>query len=154
MALPSVLRTPLSRSTQLLLDSRIPARLAWVDGDGLPQVAPMWFEWVDGELLMSSLVGARKLDDLTDGVAVAVTIDTDEFPHRSVRLTGTVTTETAEGLTDSYRRCAERYLGPEAAAEWCANMEGRSQVLLRVRPRRASESDLSTSAFFRGPAER
>ncbi len=146
-ALPAALRQPDSRNVQLLLESRIPARIAWVDGDGHPQVAPMWFEWDGAELLISTFAGSRKLEDLNDGAKVAATIDTADFPYRSVRISGPVTLESYGGLTDSYRRAAKRYLGESAANAWCTMLEGKPQVLIRLQPTRASASDMSTMPF-------
>ncbi|MEM8922643.1 MAG: pyridoxamine 5'-phosphate oxidase family protein [Actinomycetota bacterium] len=146
--LPRALRQPLTTSVELLLASRLPARLGWTDPNGHPQMAPMWFEWLDGEILLSAFAGARKLDHLADGDRVVVSIDTSEFPYRALRVWGPITLESVDGLTASYRRSAERYLGTEAAVRWCARLDGANQVLIRLRPDRASASDLSTSGFY------
>jgi len=125
--------------------------MAWVDGDGRAQVAPMWFEWNGAELLISTFTGASKLTDLTDGAHVAVTIDTADFPYRSVKLAGPVTVEASDGLTDSYQRAARRYLGDAAGAAWCDALAQRAQTLLRIRPTRASQSDMSSMPFVTEP---
>ncbi len=149
--LPTALRAPESRTAQLLLASRLPARMAWVDRDGRPQVAPMWFEWDGAELLLSTFAGSRKLDDLADGSQLAVTIDTSEFPYRSVKMSGPITVEPSDGLTDSYRRAARRYLGEQAGSAWCDALTGQVQVLIRLRPTRASVSDMSSMPFITEP---
>lgn len=148
--LPEVLRHPLSRSAQLLLDSRIPARVAWVDAAGRPRVVALWFEWSGAEIAVSSFRGADKLADITDGSELAVSIDTDTFPYRGLRIRGPVSLEVTDGLTESYRRCAARYLGEEAGREWCARLADRDQVLIRIRPAVASETDLSGISFMAG----
>ncbi len=149
--LPAVLQHPHSRSVQLLLESRLPARMAWVDRDGRPQVAPMWFEWHDDSLLMSTFAGSRKLADLIDGAHLAVTVDTADFPYRSIKMSGPITTEACTGLTDSYHRASRRVLGDAAGAAWCDALAGRDQVLLRLRPTRASASDMSSMPFMTAP---
>lgn len=146
--LPTALRDPQPRNVQLLLDSRLPARMAWVGGDGQPYVAAMWFRWTGTELEMSTFQGAKKLEDLRDGVSVEVLIDTDVFPYRSVKMAGPITLEEHDGITQSYQQSATRYLGEEAGREWCASLEGATQVLIRLTPTTASSSDMSSAPFL------
>ncbi len=149
--IPAALAAP-SRSTLLLLESRIPARLSWVGTTGEPYVAPMWFEWSENELLLSTFAQAKKVADLETGTSVMVTIDTETFPYRSVRIRGTVNLERTDGLTDSYRRCATRYLGPTLGQTWCEELGDAAQVLIRVHPIWASASDMAAGSFL-GSAE-
>jgi hypothetical protein len=81
---------------------------------------------------------------------VAVTIDTEAFPYRHLKLGGVVTLEPADGLADDYRIAAERYLGPELAAAWCDNPSGAEQVVIRLHPTWAVESDMSGTDFMSG----
>ncbi|MEM9521456.1 MAG: pyridoxamine 5'-phosphate oxidase family protein [Actinomycetota bacterium] len=148
---PAVLQPPVSRNVQLLLESRVPARLAWVGADGSPLVVPIWFDWHEGQLSVTTFAGSRKLDDLVDGTVVALTIDTEAFPYRSLRVAGPVTRVPEDGLSDSYRRSAERYLGATAGRDWCARLEGAEQVRLVISPTRASESDMSDAGYLVDP---
>jgi hypothetical protein len=112
--LPSALREPLSRNVQLLVGSRVPVRLAWNDAAGKPRVAPLWFRWTGSTLELSTFAESRKLDELHNGDAVAVTIDTEDFPYGSLRIRGPVTIEHVQGLTS-----ARRYLGEGPARDRC-----------------------------------
>lgn len=146
--LPRVLQQPLSRNVQLLLESRVPARVAWTDATGAPRVAPMWFAWTGTTLELSTFVGARKLDELHDGDVVAVTIDTEGFPYRSVRIRGGVTIEHVRGLTAAYRETARRYLGDGPGRDWCERLGEADQALLTVHPTEASASDMSGAPYL------
>jgi hypothetical protein len=150
--LPSALREPLSRNVQLLLHSRVPARLAWNDGAGDPRVAPLWFRWTGTALELSTFGGSRKLDELHDGDTVAVTIDTEDFPYRSLRIRGPVTIEPGQGLTSSYREAARRYLGDEPARDWCERLRDADQALLTIEPVEASASHMWDAAYLLEPA--
>lgn len=152
--LPSALRDPVSRNVQLLLDSRVPARMAWTDAERRPRVAPLWFRWTGEAIELSTFAGSRKLDELRDGDTVAITIDSEDFPYRSVRLRGPVTIERLHGLTPSYREAAKRYLGDEPAREWCDRLHDVDQALLTVRPVEASESQMWDAAYLHEPAAR
>lgn len=149
--LPSVLRPPLARNVQLLFESRVPARLAWNDAHGNPRVAPLWFRWTGTTLELSGFAGSRKLDELHDGDVVAVTIDTEDFPYRSVRIRGRLTIEHAAGLTESYRATARRYLGDGPGRDWCDRLRA-DQALLTIHPTEASASDMSSASFLTEPA--
>lgn len=146
--LPTALRDPQPRNVQLLLDSRLPARMSWVGSDGRPHVAALWFRWTGTELEMSTFQGSKKLDDLHDDAIVEVLIDTADFPYRSVKMAGPITLAACDGITPSYQQAAARYLGEEAGREWCASLAGATQVLITLRPTTASSSDMSSAPFL------
>jgi len=149
--LPPVLQAPLSPTVGLLLESRIPARIAWVAQDGTPRVLPIWFVWTGDELVVVTFDGAKKLRDLTNETVVAVTIDTDDFPYRSLKLRGTVTTQPTEGIADRYKEAAERYLGEQMGAQWINFLGNPNQVVLSIRPTWAIVADMATDSPFMTP---
>jgi hypothetical protein len=149
--LPPPLRPTHSRNVALLLESRIPARLAWVAGGATPRVVAIWFTWDGDALSMATFADSAKLSELHDGMAVAVTIDTEAFPYRSLRLGGPMTLHPTRGLSPEYRVAAARYLGETAGALWCASLGDRDQVVIRVTPTWASVSDMSRSPFLDDP---
>lgn len=150
--LPWAVRDPMSRNVQLLLQSRIPARLAWNDASGKPRIAPLWFRWTGTTIELSTFAGSRKLDDLHDGDVVALTIDSEDFPYRSLRIRGPVTVEPVRGLTASYREAAQRYLGTGPGRDWCDRLSDVDQALLTVRPIEASASDMWSASYLAEPA--
>lgn len=146
--LPRVLQSPVSHNVALLLESRIPARLAWVGGDGEPRVAPIWFSWTGEELVMSTFSGSRKTADLVDGTIVSVSIDTEAFPYRNLSVRGPIVVSQTEGLTQHYQDAAVRYLGPVTARRWLDFVGSPDQVLIAMRPRTAVVSDMATESPF------
>jgi len=146
--LPEVLRPPVSRNVELLLDSRIPARVAWVSPSRAPQVVPIWFQWTGAQLVTTTFAGARKLTEISSGATVAVSIDTESFPYRVLRMAGPVELVAVDDLSDEYRLAATRYLGPTAGEAWCTSLEARPQVAMRLSPTRAVASDMSRSTFL------
>jgi len=148
---PDILRPPLSRNVALLLDSRIPARMAWVSRAGRPRVVPMWFHWTGAELVMVAFTGSAKLTEIATGDEVAASIDTETFPYRGLRMRGPVTLESSDALRHEYRTAAARVLGPAAGEAWCRSLEGRGQVAIRLAPRWAAEWDMYRSPFLAEP---
>jgi len=146
--LPEILRPPLTRNVALLLDSHIPARMAWVSRAGRPRIVPMWFHWTGAELVMVAFAGAAKLEEIAEGDEVAASIDTETFPYRGLRMRGPVTLEPSDGLREEYRIAAARVLGPSAGEAWCRSLEGRGQVAIRLAPRWAAEWDMYRSPFL------
>ncbi len=147
--LPAALRPPLSPGVGLLLESKIPARLAWV-AQGAPNVLPIWFTWTGSVLAMSTFAGAAKLDTIVEGSALAVTIDTEDFPYRSLKIRGTAELRPTTGLADEYITAAERTLGPEMSRRWQEFLGNPDQVVIGLRPNWARFSDMADSPFLTG----
>jgi hypothetical protein len=65
-----------------LMQSKIPARLAYVWTDGTPRVVPIWFHWDGHEFVLGTPPKAPKLKALPQNPKVALTIDDNNFPHK------------------------------------------------------------------------
>ena len=62
-------------ASQELLQSKIPARLAYIWTDGTPRVVPIWFHWNGRDIVMASPPKAPKLKALAKNPNVSLTID-------------------------------------------------------------------------------
>ena len=138
-----------------LLQSSIPARLAFVAIDGTPRVVPTWFEWNGAEIVMPTYVAgpnigirhpAARLAALRANPAVALTIDTQGFPAQSLTIRGRAEIDEVEGLAPEYIAAARRYLGDPAATEMLASMDqpGTVQARTLVRPAWVGLLDFTT----------
>lgn len=123
----------------MLLHSTIPARLAFVAGDGSPRIVPTWFHWTGDELVMGTFVSAPHVTEpaarvraLRANPAVAVTIDTNEFPPQALTLRGNAVVSEHSGVVAEYADAARRYLGDEAAAEYLAMLDDPTTVMARI----------------------
>jgi nitroimidazol reductase NimA-like FMN-containing flavoprotein (pyridoxamine 5'-phosphate oxidase superfamily) len=76
---------------QELLQSRIHARLSYMWPDGTPRVVPINFHWTGEELVLGTPPRAPKVMALQQNPKVAITIDTDDFPHKVLLIRGTST---------------------------------------------------------------
>ena len=108
---------------QDLLQSKVPARLAYNWTDGTPRVVPIWFTWSSGKIVMASPPRAPKLRALRADPSVALTIDTNEFPHKVLLLRGTAKVEVVDGIVPEYAAAARRYFGEEQGAAWVTNLQ-------------------------------
>ena len=119
----SVLNDPVAKE---LLQSRIPARLAYVWPDGTPRVIAIWFHWDGHDLVFATPSNAPKSHVLADGTKVAITIDSNEMPYQALTIRGTAKTSMVDGIVPEYALACKRYLGEEGGAGFLAQL---SQML-------------------------
>ncbi len=119
-------------AAQELLQSKIPARLAYVGSDGAPRVVPIWFHWNGKEVVMASPPKAPKLKALAKNSKVALTIDENTFPHKVLMIRGTARLETVQGIVPEYIECSERYFDAATAKAWMEQLRGMVSSMERI----------------------
>ena len=115
-----------------LLESRIPARLAYVWTDGSPRVIPIWFHWNGREFVLGTPSKAPKLRALRKNPKVALTVDDNTFPHKVLLVRGTAQLEPVKGVVPEYALAAERYFGSERGKAWVTQLAAMNQEMVRV----------------------
>ena len=115
-----------------LLESKIPARMAYVWIDGTPRVVPIWFHWNGSEFVMGTPPKAPKLRALAKNPKVALTIDDNTFPHKVLMVRGTARIEPVQGVVPEYAKCADRYFGPEQGKAWVGQVAALLPSMVRV----------------------
>src|SRR5690349_12360990 len=115
-----------------LLQSKIPARLAYVWTDGTPRVVPIWFHWNGSEFVMGTPPKAPKLKALAKNPKVALTIDDNTFPHKVLLIRGTARLVPVDGVAPEYASAADRYFGAEQGKAWVAQMGSMVPSMVRV----------------------
>jgi nitroimidazol reductase NimA-like FMN-containing flavoprotein (pyridoxamine 5'-phosphate oxidase superfamily) len=120
---------PVSRE---LLQSRIPARLAYIWTDGTPRVVPIWFHWNEREFVLGTPPKAPKLKALAKNPKVALTIDDNSFPHKVLPVRGTARLETVPGIAPEYALAAERYFGSEQGKAWVKHLASLTHEMVRI----------------------
>ena len=124
-----LLRHPTS---QELLHSTIPARLAYVWTDGTPRVVPIWFHWNEREFVLGTPPNAPKLKALAKNPKVALTIDGNTFPHDVLLVRGTARLESMKGIVPEYALAAERYFGPQQGKAWLSQLAQMAPDMVRI----------------------
>ena len=119
-------------ASQELLNSKIPARLAYVWMDGTPRVVPIWFHWTGREIVMGTPLKAPKLKALAKNPSVSLTIDDNTFPHKVLLIRGKAKLETVSGIVPEYAAAAERYFGPEQGKAWVTQLKGMTSSMVRI----------------------
>jgi Pyridoxamine 5'-phosphate oxidase len=98
---------------QQLLQSKSPAHLAYNWRDGTPRVVPIGFHWNGQEIVLATATDAPKTKVLKNGSKVAVSIDRDAFPPKSLLIRGTVRVDTVEGIAPEYAAMIRRTMSEE-----------------------------------------
>jgi PPOX class probable F420-dependent enzyme len=124
-----LLKDPIAKE---LLQSTIPARLAYIGADGSPRVVPIWFHWDGSEMVMASPPKAPKVKALRKNPKVAVTIDDNSFPHRVLMLRGIARLEEVDGVVPEYALAAERYFGREQGQAWVNQLRRKNLGAVRI----------------------
>jgi PPOX class probable F420-dependent enzyme len=119
-------------ASQALLQSKIPARLAYIWTDGTPRVVPIWFHWNGREFVLGTPAKAPKLKALAKNPKVALTIDDDNFPHKVLLVRGTAHLENVQGVVPEYAEAAERYFGSQQGKAWVEQLRSMTQEMVRI----------------------
>jgi len=117
---------------QELLQSTIPARLAYNWTDGTPRVVPIGFHWNGSEIVLGTFPDAPKMKALRDGDKVAVSIDSDRMPYHVLLIRGTVRTDIVDGVAPEYAAMAKRTFGEEQGQAWLENVRPIVSRMARV----------------------
>lgn len=117
---------------QELLQSKIPARLAYIATDGTPRVVPIWFHWNGVEFVMATPPKAPKLKALAKNPKVALTIDDNSFPHKVLLVRGTARLSPVDGIVPEYAAAAERYFGPDQGRAWMQQVKTMMTGMMKI----------------------
>jgi len=115
-----------------LLESKIPARLAYVWTDGTPRVIPIWFHWNGRELVMATPPKAPKLKALAKNPKVSLTIDDNTFPHKVLLIRGSARLHLVEGIVPEYIAAAEGYFGREQGEAWIGQLRKMIPSMVKI----------------------
>jgi PPOX class probable F420-dependent enzyme len=124
-----LLQHPASRA---LLESKIPARLAYIATDGTPRVIPVWFHWNGKDFVIGTPPKAPKLKALAKNPRVALTIDDNDFPHKVLLVRGNARMEPVDGVVPEYAMAADRYFGPEQGKAWVGQVGKMLTSMVRI----------------------
>ena len=115
-----------------LLQSNIPARLAYIGTDGTPRVVPIWFHWDGREFVLGTPPKAPKLKALAKNPKVALTIDDNNFPHKVLLVRGTAKLQPVNGVVPEYAQAANRYFGEQQGKAWVAQLSSMTPQMVRI----------------------
>jgi PPOX class probable F420-dependent enzyme len=111
-------------------------RVATVDSEGNPHVAPIWFVHEGGRIWFTPRENSAWLRHIRSHARIAVTIDEEAAPYRKVIVEGVA--EIVHDLGDDdawrdrYRQISERYTSPEGADAYITNTIDQPRALMSL----------------------
>jgi hypothetical protein len=141
----AVLAKPIAQ--HLLLDSSIPARLAYVGVDAAPRVVPVGFFWDGATVSVGSAVTAAKVEALRRNPRAALTIDTDDLPPRVLLIRGAATVDVVDGVAEEFLEGARKRIPDEAWDGWVQGQHAlyNQMAVIRISPDWAKLIDFETT---------
>ncbi|WP_163507485.1 pyridoxamine 5'-phosphate oxidase family protein [Fodinicola acaciae] len=133
--------------SQELINSHIPARLAFAGTDGFPRVVPVSFEWTGSAFVVCTTTNAKKYPALQKYPKVALTIDTEGYPPRVLLVRGTARTEIVDGVPDEYVAASRKIVPAAEMEQWEAGvrMLYPRMVKITITPEWARLQDFQTT---------
>lgn len=125
-----VLRDPLA---QELMQSNIPARLAYVGRDGSPRAIPIGFHWNGAEFVLGTVPHAPKVPALEANPKVALTIDTNTFPPHVLLVRGTAAIDIVDGVPPEYLAASRKAVQPEQWHTFEAQVRAMYKQMARIK---------------------
>ncbi len=129
-------RLTTSERAAFLTEPGIVMRIAVVRANGTPLIAPLWFVYEDDAVYFTPRARSEWYGCLKRDPRVALSIDEQPLPYRKVIVEGTA--ELVHDLghdaswRERYRRIAERYVPPAAAAAYIQTTIDEPRALFRV----------------------
>jgi hypothetical protein len=139
-----VLSDPLA---QELMQSSIPARLAYVGSDGFPRAIPIGFHWNGVEFVLCTVPHAPKVQALRANAKVALTVDTNTFPPHVLLVRGIAASiDIVDGVPPEYLAASRKGVGPD---QWDAFEAGvrtmyKQMARIKIKPLWAKLLDFQT----------
>jgi hypothetical protein len=122
---------------QQLLQSAIPARLAYTWRDGTPRVVPIWFHWTGEQVVMAGPPDAPKVAAIRAHPQVALTIDGTDWPYKVLLIRGAATVDLVDGVPAEYAAAARKHFGDEQGNTWVAQVGQMMTQMARIAVRPA-----------------
>jgi hypothetical protein len=130
---PNEITEVLNRPISQELLTRDLTRLAYVAKDGTPRNVPIGFTWNGSEIVMCTAKNAPKLPGLRKNPMVALTIDTEMHPPKTLLIRGRAELDVVDGIPDEYLQINGSYeMTPEQRVEWEASVRSLYDGMVRI----------------------
>jgi nitroimidazol reductase NimA-like FMN-containing flavoprotein (pyridoxamine 5'-phosphate oxidase superfamily) len=119
------------------------SRLATINEDSTVHIAPIFFKYDDGQILMATQDPSRKIRNIKRNNNVTVLIDTTEVPFKGALVYGTAELD-YEDVISKRMAIFERRLSREEAEIYAKRLSGKWQcVIIRITPTHIASFDYS-----------
>lgn len=125
------------------LDQAQFSRLGTLNEDGTIHLAPIFYKYIDGQILMATQEPSRKVKNIKRNPNVSVLIDKTEVPFIGVLIYGTAELD-YENVIEKRIAIFEKRLSREDAETYARRLSGKWQcVIICITPTRFASFDYS-----------
>ena len=89
------------------------AKLATHNADGTIRIAPLWFKYEDGKVILNTWPWTRSAQNIVRDGGVTVMLDTSEMPYKGIHMVGTAELGSESTDPEAFGRWFGRYTGSE-----------------------------------------
>ena len=133
--------------TAFLNDAPI-ARLGSLNSDGTIHIAPVYFEYDNGNILIGTQDRTDKARNIKNNPQVTVLIDNQAPPWKGILIYGEAELDYEE-VVAKRASIFERYKSPEDAREYATDLANNyAPVVIRVKPKHVVSYDYSKRGFI------
>lgn len=125
-----VMEDPVARE---LLESPIPARIAYTGRDGFPRAIPIAYHWDGAAFVVCTTPRAPKVAALRADPHVALTIDSTAWPPHILLARGTAAVEEVDGVPDEFFASARKTVTEADWDGYVAQVRGLYKQMARIR---------------------
>jgi len=119
------------------------ARLGTINEDGTIHIAPIFFKYDDGQILMATQDPSRKIRNIKRNNKVTVLIDTTEVHFKGALIYGTAELD-YEDIIPKRMAIFEKRLSREDAETYARRLSGKWKcVIIRITPEKIASFDYS-----------
>ena len=119
------------------------ARLGTLNKDGTIHIAPIFFRYEDGQLLMATQEPSRKVRNIKRNKNVTVLIDKTEVPFKGALIYGTAELD-YEDVIEKRIKIFKRRLSQENAEIYASRLSSKWRcVIIRITPKHIASFDYS-----------
>lgn len=126
---------PASRANVLTWEAKALAHVATIGPSGEPQTSPVWFDWVDGQLIVSFYENSQKMRNVKRDPRVAVSIVDPKDAYKYVEIRGEAVSFEPDVDLVFMNQMAKKYLGLD---EYPWHEEGEVEVVVTITPSRVT----------------
>ena len=126
---------PIPAQYQDLFQKKAFAHLATINGDGTPQVTPVWVDFDGTHVRFNTAKGRVKERNLRRTPQVALAVLDPDNPYRYLRVSGRVVEITEQGAEAHIDALAQKYLGQD---RYPFRKPGEVRLLCKILPEKAA----------------
>lgn len=129
-----------------LFEEALYARLGTINEDGTIHIAPVYFRYQDGQILMATQDPSRKVRNIKRNNKVSILIDITDVPYRGALIYGTAELDYEDIIPKRIAIFQRRSWAPtrEEGEEYAQKLSNKWKcVIIRVTPERIASFDYS-----------